>query len=101
MPAVWGPARLRVMLAIRHAYRMFAPGCGDHPDGSFIASALFVHVYAGECDLRSVGRRLRVGNPNEVEEIRVSDGTRPGSDGRHGILCSERSNNCEADDRNS
>ena len=44
--AIWGPAWLRVMLAIRHAYRKFPAGCGYHPDGSFIAGALFVHVYA-------------------------------------------------------
>src|SRR6266403_963132 len=89
------------MLAVRHPYRRITAGCANCPDGGFVARAPLIYVDAGERDSRSVGGELRVGNPNEVKEIFFGDGTRTGSRWRRGILCSERSNNCEADDHNS
>src|SRR5208282_1126122 len=96
------PARLCVMLAIRHSYRRFIAGGGGHPDRRFVARALLVHADPGKGDARSVGRELRVGNPDEIEKILLGDGPLGKRNRWHGVLREEGGDNRQtgADDQN-
>ena len=69
--AIGRPARLRVMLAVGHADGRVIAGSRDHPDRGFVAGTLFVDVNAGESDTRSVGRKLRIGNPDKGEDVLI------------------------------
>src|SRR5215831_6933910 len=91
--AVGRPARLRIVLAIRHPDGSFLAIGESYPDGGLVIGAIVIDVDAGECDTGAVWRYLRIGNPNEVEEIFFGKGALLRTRGLRDVLCCHRRNN--------
>ena len=45
----------------------------NHPDGSVVTIFLLVHRYAHKRDAVSIGRNLRITDPDKIEEIFFGD----------------------------
>src|SRR5207245_10836281 len=81
------PARLCIVLAVRHPDGSLLAIGGSYPDGSLVVSALVIDIDTGECDTGAIGRPFRIGNPNEVEEIFFGKGALLRTPGLRGVLC--------------
>ena len=71
--AVRRPSRRRVARAGRQRSRLEGAVGGDLPDRAGVGVVLAVDGHADHGDRSSVGRELRVGQPDEVEQVEVGD----------------------------
>ena len=77
--AVGGPARAAVVRSGGQPHRR-PSARRDEPDRGLVPFFLCVHLHAHEGDARAVGRNLRVGDPDEAEQVLFGDRPLVGGD---------------------